>query len=125
MIEFQDGSHFKGKLSRASRDSLVMVEKNGIVIYNSSSIKSIRLHKKGSGGLGAFIGVVAGLGIGIAIGATVDSNSDNAGNWLAAGALGAVICGPAGGIIGSKGKTYSINGQQGQFDLFVQKLYKQ
>ena len=125
-LELQDGQRSKVvELSRASHDSLVAVEKNKMVVYKVSSIKSIRIHKKGSGGLGTFVGLVVGLGLGIGIAATVDSNSDNAGTWLAFGVLGAAIGGAAGGAIASKGKTYQINGQQEQFDLFLKKLYKQ
>ena len=35
-----------------------------------------------------------------------------------------IISAPIGAVIGSSNKTYNINGQQEQFDLFVKKLYK-
>ena len=93
-----------------------------VVVYKPSFIKSIHMHKKGSGGLGGLVGFVAGIGIGAA---TIPQPT---GQNVYGNAVGSILSGvigiPIGMILFSSGKTYTINGQQEKYDLFVRKLYK-
>ena len=130
IVELLDGRQLRGSFFKASHDSLVMIDKNQITVgCKASSIRSIRMHKKGSGGDAAFVGVGAGILLGLAAGSmqppTKGFLSFSTGDKMAFFAIFFGIIGaPIGAVIGSSNKTYNINDQQEQFDLFVKKLYK-
>ena len=91
------------------------------VVYKPSFIKSIRMHKKGSGALGALAGALLGFGIGYSLG---ESDGDWGDLRPLSGALYSLPGAAIGAVIGSSKKNYPINAKQDQFDLLVAKLYE-
>ena len=89
------------------------------VVYNSSDIKSIQMHRKGSGTMGALAWVAGSVAISFLFPA------GNDGDWRPLiGAFLGIVSVPVGVAIGFSNKNYLINGKQEQFDLFIEKLYK-
>ena len=97
------------------------------VVFKVPSIASIRMHKKGAGGLGAILGGAAGgfLAYNLAYNSSNDGSFfGKTGEASLVGIVGVLTGAPIGAMVGTYGKTRSIKGQQQQFDLFVKKLYK-
>ena len=123
IVELADGSRIKGKLFQIFPDSVIMISKKfKRVVCKLSSIKSIHLHKKGAGAIGAFVGA------GLAFGSVFLSpyNGSGIGDLRA---LEGIFLAPFGATLGSLigsqlNRTYHINGQQEKYALFVQKVYK-
>ena len=135
-VAFINGEKVKGKLIRATQDSLSILNalNSKVVRMGASEIKSIRVRKKGSIcrgiGIGAGAGAIAGALIGYSSREQISQGCSAALYCIAAysieyspviadGILGALTGSLLGAGAGSIGKKFQIEGNQVQFELFA------
>ncbi len=140
-ITFKNGEKVKGKLIRTTHDSLSVLNalNSKVMGIGVSEIKSIRIRKRGSVGIGIGIGAGTGAIIGAIVGAASYKPQDcpsgsifcDVYNPLAevytameGAGIGVVPGLLLGAAVGSAGKEFEIEGNQAQFEVFANKYSK-
>jgi len=129
-IEMKNGQKISGTLISAKSDSLVLQVRPGkpFIVVGYTEIESVGIHKRGSGGLGALIGGIAGTGIGALIGVASRPSDDPSGVGglsVPAGAILGFLFGTSiGAAIGSSNQHHLIQGDHKKFQGLVEKINK-
>ncbi len=121
-LQTKDGKFINGNLHGIGNSTFTMSENIHLLSYDIEKIENLKIHRKGSVGIGVLIGFLSGAFTGAVIG--LASGDDDPKQWFAMSASAKAFAGGValggvgaltGAIIGLIHKKFSINGQRDKY----------